>query len=114
MHASADAHDLAKRLVNIFCVAADESGDELVSATLLCELVLLLPSNALRNALHQELLSLRDTKTVAFADPKQAALSTEQQPCEAQVATVPNRFARRREAAAAKLKQPKISVHKPA
>jgi len=116
VQASVDAHDFAKCLVNVFCMGADESGDELTSATLLSELVLLVPSNALRCALQQELVSLHDTETTELANPKQTTLPTEQ-PCVAQVATVPNRkgpFARRREAAAAKLKQAEISMHQPA
>jgi len=104
------------RLVEICCTAAGESGDALAWATSLSELVLLVPNDALRCTLHQELVTLRDTETVAQANPKPAALSTEE-PCAPQVAAVPNRkgpFARRREAAAAKLKQPELNTHKPA
>jgi len=111
-----DAYDSAKRLVKICCTAAGESADALAWATSLSELVLLVPNDALRCTLHQELVTLHDTETVAQANPKPAALSTEEL-CAAQVAAVPNRkgaFARRREAAAAKLKQSELNTHKPA
>jgi len=104
VHPSVDAHDFTKRLVSIFCTAARESGDDVASATLLSELVLLVPDYALRCALHQHLVRLHGTESRAPAE----------QSCALQVASVPNRkgpFARRREAAAAKLKQREISMH---